>query len=67
MRKDRGNGNFTGGPEAKNLLPMQGVWVRFLVGEVPCAVQHSHKKKSEKISGLELMQCNSRCLINTVE
>ena len=36
-----------------SVLPMQGAWVRSLVGEVPHAMWYSHKKKKKKrFSGL---------------
>lgn len=59
------NRDFPGGSVVKTAVFTAG-GIGLISGgrtKIPYAVQHNHhthKKKSEKISGLELMQCNSR-------
>ena len=49
------NRNFPGGPVVKTLLPLQGVWVRSLVGELRSRMLHGAawpkvKKKKKKFT-----------------
>ena len=42
--------DFRNSPVVKTLLPLQGVWVRFLVGELGSQMPHGVAKKFKKIS-----------------